>query len=87
MILRNQGIKRTQGLEQSNRVNGNGYSYSLVDNNDQELKKTFKYYQLKEIEALDVFTNEPAVERERPMSNKERRNKRELARIGKNSRT
>ncbi|KAK5666836.1 hypothetical protein QVD99_006471 [Batrachochytrium dendrobatidis] len=49
MILRNQGIKQIQGLEQSNR----------------------------EIEALDVFTNEP-VERERPMSNKERRNKREL---------
>jgi hypothetical protein len=25
-------------------VNGNGYSYSLVDNNGQELKKTWKYY-------------------------------------------
>jgi hypothetical protein len=58
-------------------VNGNGYSYSLVDNNGQELKKTYKYYQLKKIEASDVFTNEP-IERERPMSNRERRNKREL---------
>jgi ribosomal protein L21E len=30
-------------------VNGNGYSYSLVDNNGQALKKTWKYYQLKKI--------------------------------------
>jgi hypothetical protein len=58
-------------------VNGNGYSYSLVDNNGQELKKTWKYYQLKKIEVSDTFTNEQVV-RERPMSNRERRNKREL---------
>ncbi|KAJ2991976.1 hypothetical protein HDV02_003361, partial [Globomyces sp. JEL0801] len=74
----------TEGYEPSysksieNVVNGNEYSYSLVDNKGQELKKTYKYYQLEKIEASDVFTNEPAVERERPMSNKERRNKREL---------
>jgi ribosomal protein L21E len=59
-------------------VNGNGYSYSLVDNSGQELKKTWKYYQLKEIEASDTFKNEHEVERERPMSNSERHNKREL---------
>lgn len=57
-------------------MNENGYSYSLFDNGP-ELKKTFKYYQLKKIEAPDVFTTK-AVKRERPMSNKERRSKREL---------
>ena len=45
------------------------HTHWLITMNGQELKK---------IEASDVFTNEPAVERERPMSNKDRRNKREL---------
>jgi len=81
-ILREKGTF-TKGYEPSysqsiyNVVNENGYSYSLVDSNGQELKKTYKYYQLKKIEASDTYTNEQ-VERERPMSNRERRNKREL---------
>jgi hypothetical protein len=81
-ILREQGTV-TKGYEPSysqsiyNVVNENGYSYSLVDNNGQELKKTYKYYQLKKIEASDTYTNEQ-VERERPMSNRDQRNKREL---------
>ena len=58
-------------------MNGNGYSYSLVDSNGKELKETYKYYQLKKIEASDTYNNEQ-VERARPMSNRERRNKREL---------
>ena len=81
-ILREKGTF-TKGYEPSysksiyNVVNGNGYSYSLVDSNGKELKETYKYYQLKKIEASDTYTNEQ-VERERPMSNRERRNKREL---------
>ena len=57
--------------------NGNGYSYSLVDSNGQELKKSYKYYQLEKIESSETFTVEQ-VERERPMTNIQRRNKREL---------
>ena len=48
-------------------MNENGYSYSLVDSNGQELKKTYKYYQLKNIEASDAYTNEQ-VERERAIT-------------------
>jgi hypothetical protein len=73
----------TKGYEPSysqsiyNVVNENGYSYSLVDSNGKELKETYKYYQLKKIEASDTYNNEQ-VERARPMSNSERRHKREL---------
>jgi hypothetical protein len=49
----------------------------IVDSNGQELKKTWKYYQLKKIESSETFTVEQ-VERERPMTNIQRRNKREL---------
>ena len=51
----------TKGYEPSysqsiyNVVNENGYSYSLVDSNGEELKKTHKYYQLKKIEASDIY--------------------------------
>jgi len=41
------------------------------------LKKTYKYYQLKKVESSEKFTVEQ-VERERPISNIQRRNKREL---------
>jgi hypothetical protein len=82
-ILREKGTF-TKGYEPS----GNGYSYSLVDSNGIELKETYKYYQLKKIEASDTYNNEQ-VERARPMSNRERRNKRELEElvVVKNSRT
>ncbi|OAJ44410.1 hypothetical protein BDEG_27638 [Batrachochytrium dendrobatidis JEL423] len=43
----------------------------------KELKKNYKYYQLKKIKSSETFTVEQ-VERERPMTNIQRRNKREL---------
>ena len=76
-ILREKGAF-TKGFEPSdsksicNVVNVNGYSYSLVDNNGQEWKKTYTT-NLKRLKHM-THSNEQ-VERERPMSNRERRNK------------
>jgi transposase InsO family protein len=58
-------------------VSGNGYSYSIADDEGEILQKTYKYYELQRITYIETFVNEPR-QREPTMTNKERRNKREI---------
>jgi hypothetical protein len=65
-------------------VNGNGYSYSISDEEGEILQKTYKYYELLRIGSTQTFATE-SIEREPVLTNKQRRNKRELevlSRIG-----
>jgi hypothetical protein len=63
-------------------INGNGYSFSLSDNKGKALPKTYKYYELERVEGTETFLIEPR-QREPTMTNKERRNKRELQELGR----
>jgi hypothetical protein len=63
-------------------VSGNGYSFSISDDNSKVLRKSFKYYELKRVEARETFLVEQR-QREATTTNKERRNKRELEELGK----
>jgi uncharacterized protein YlzI (FlbEa/FlbD family) len=58
-------------------VSGNGYSYSIADDEEEILQKTYKYYELQRITYSEPFVNEPR-QWEPTMTNKERHNKREI---------
>ena len=58
-------------------VSGNGYSYSIADDEREILQKKYKYYELQRITYSETFVNEPR-QREHTITNKERRNKREI---------
>ena len=58
-------------------VSGNGYSYSIVDDEGEILQKKYKYYELQRIAYSETFVNEP-MQKEPTMTNKELRNKREI---------
>jgi hypothetical protein len=63
-------------------VSGNGYSFSLSDDKGKVLPKTYKYYELQRIESTDTFLIEQR-HRESTMTNKKRRNKREIQEMGR----
>ena len=63
-------------------VSGNGYSFSISDDNGNVLGKSYKYYELQRVEATETFLIEQR-HREPTMTNKERRNKRELEELGR----
>lgn len=63
-------------------VSGNGYSFSISDDNGNVHRKSYKYYELKRVGATETFLIEPR-HREPTMTNKERRNKRELEELGR----
>ncbi|EGF82285.1 hypothetical protein BATDEDRAFT_22619 [Batrachochytrium dendrobatidis JAM81] len=63
-------------------VSGNGYSFSISDDNGNVLGKSYKYYELNRVEGTETFLIEPR-HREPTMTNKERRNKRELQELGR----
>ncbi|EGF79443.1 hypothetical protein BATDEDRAFT_25790 [Batrachochytrium dendrobatidis JAM81] len=58
-------------------ISGNGYSYFIADDDGNILPKAYKYYELQRIESTQRFHTESR-QREPRMTNKERRNKREL---------
>ena len=58
-------------------VSGNGYSYSISDEEGEILQKNYKYYELQRITYSETFVNEPR-QREPTITNKEIRNKREI---------
>ena len=58
-------------------VQGNSYTFTLVDEAGQELKRKYKYYELQPIQTAESFLIEPR-QREPTMTNKEGRNKREI---------
>ena len=63
-------------------VSGNGYSYSIADDEGEILQKTYKYYELQRIESAETFATE-SKEREHVLTNKQRRNKRELEELSR----
>ncbi|EGF82392.1 hypothetical protein BATDEDRAFT_22854 [Batrachochytrium dendrobatidis JAM81] len=63
-------------------VSGNGYLFSISDDNGNVLGKSYKYYELKRVEGTETFLIEPR-HREPTMTNKERRNKRELQELAR----
>ncbi|EGF78066.1 hypothetical protein BATDEDRAFT_27285 [Batrachochytrium dendrobatidis JAM81] len=63
-------------------VSGNGYSFSISDDNGNVLGKSYKYYELERVEGTETFLIEPR-HREPTMTNKERRNKRELQELAR----
>ncbi|EGF76807.1 hypothetical protein BATDEDRAFT_28304 [Batrachochytrium dendrobatidis JAM81] len=66
----------------SDTQSGNGYSFSISDDNGNVLGKSYKYYELKRVEVTETFLIEPR-HREPTMTNKERRNKRELQELAR----
>ena len=63
-------------------ISGNGYSYFIADDDGNILPKAYKYYELQRIESTQRFHTESR-QREPRMTNKERRNKRELEELGR----
>ena len=63
-------------------VSGNGYSYSIADDEGEILQKTYKNYELLRINPAETFATE-SIEREPVLTNKQRRNKRELEELSR----
>ncbi len=58
-------------------IQGNGYTFSLQDENGHGLDRKYKYYELSKVTKIEKYLNREA-DRENPLTNQQKRNRREI---------
>jgi hypothetical protein len=58
-------------------IQGNGYTFSLQDENGHRLDWKYKYYELRKVTKVEKYLNRQT-DREKPLSNQQKRNRREI---------
>jgi hypothetical protein len=58
-------------------IQGNGYTFSLQDENGQRLDKKYKYYEFLKVTKVEKYLNRQT-DREKPLTNQQKRNRREI---------
>ena len=58
-------------------IQGNGYTFSLQDENGHGLNRKYKYYELSKVTNVEKYLNRQA-DREKPLTNQQKRNRREI---------
>jgi hypothetical protein len=58
-------------------IQGNGYTFSLQDENGHGLDRKYKYYELSKVTNVEKYLNRQA-DREKPLTNQQKINRREI---------